>query len=93
MSSGEAEVPQISDEEIEATFGCPSFYCNKMYLTLSPVLGRLTFAEIRKPGSQPQMRASVALAINDLIELRDLIDRLLEGKVTHISSDQGKQNV
>lgn len=73
--------PKTTEEELEEAFEAPAPFCNKTYLMLTPITGRLVFAEIRTNQSKPHVRAAVSMSIGDLVELRKLLDRHLEGKV------------
>ena len=74
----------VSSDELTMAFTGPAFLVNKMYLTMTPATGRIAFMEV-PPGMQtPVFRTAVVMTVNDLLELRDLLNRMLEGKVQHL---------
>jgi hypothetical protein len=78
-------VKEASVKQTAKTFEIPSVFCNKVFLTMYPVFGRLTFGEEQDGELHP--RAAVSLAVHDLLRLRDLIDQMLEGNIRTISSE------
>lgn len=79
------EISKVPAHEDALLFKTPSVFCNKMYLHLTPVVGRLTFGEVN-PAGQVEVRSAVTLSINDLLDLKDLIGRMLEGKTKAVSA-------
>lgn len=78
--SGKVDVTQ---EEMEIAFSGPALYCNKFYVTMSPVNMRLTFAENNPRIKLPQFRGAVSMSIGDAMELKALLERVLEDVETH----------
>ena len=64
-----------------AAFSGAAPFANRIYLTLTPVVGRLSFVEFPPPdlSAQPQFRAAITMNIGDLVSLRDLLDQQLKG--------------
>lgn len=68
------------DPSLVCAFEGPAPYANRIFLSVTPVLGRLSFVEepIGLPaGATPQFRAAVTLSIADLVSLKTLLDRML----------------
>jgi hypothetical protein len=65
-----------ADPGLLAAFSGPAPMANKIYLTISPVTGRLAFVEFPPDvdGGPPHFRAAVTLTINDLIALQKLLN-------------------
>lgn len=82
MERKEDDAPEHgTDPSLACAFDGPAPYVNRIYLSLTPVLGRLSFVEepIGLPaGVPPRFRAAVTLSIDDLMALRDLIGRMIK---------------
>ena len=71
---------------MEAALQLSAPFCNKFYLSLTPIGGRLTFAEEHPDTDIPTPRGAVYLHIQDLLELKKLIERMLpENKIVQHS--------
>lgn len=81
--------PPVTPEELTVAFSGPAVFTNKMYLTLTPVTGRISFAELQPGGTVPVFRAAVCMTVNDLVELRDLLNLMLEGKLQQFDLKAG----
>jgi hypothetical protein len=92
MAEADSPARQLTGDELEATFESPSIFCNKFYLSLSPVVARVTFAETRTGVSKPHVRTSITMAISDLVELRNLLNRMLEGKTQQLTLQQDQKD-
>jgi hypothetical protein len=73
-----------------ASFSGPAFYSNRVYLSLTPVTGRLSFVEYPPldTAAQPQFRTAVTMSIGDLIALRELLSRALQD-VRQLTEEHG----
>lgn len=65
----------VTEVEMAAVYGGPSFFINKMYLTATGFTARLTFAE-QGPDQAPHFRTSVTMTVEDLLKLRDVINQV-----------------
>jgi hypothetical protein len=63
---------QVEDPGVHVAFGGPAPFANKIYITMTPVTGRLSFLEFSDQGV-PHFRTAVTLTVNDLVALRDLL--------------------
>lgn len=64
---------------LRAAFDGPAPLANKIYLTLNPVMGRLSFVEFpSEGGGEPKFRAAVSMTVGDLVALRDLLSDMLK---------------
>lgn len=84
--------PVLPEEELEAALELPAPFCNKTYLMLTPITARIVFAEIRTQQSKPHIRAAVCMSISDLIALRDVITRTVEGQTETVTVEKAKAN-
>jgi len=96
MERKEDDAPEHgTDPSLACAFDGPAPYVNRIYLSLTPVLGRLSFVEEPiglPPGVPPKFRAAVTLSIGDLISLRSLLERMLK-EAHEVPQAEGDANV
>jgi hypothetical protein len=73
------EEDELVDPGLPVSFEGPAPFVNRMFLSLTPVTGRLAFIEVPvHGGGSPKFRAAVSMTVSDLVELRDLLTTMLK---------------
>lgn len=66
----------LPEDELKSLMSGPAFYSNKMYVTTGNVV-RISFSEALE-GVPPQFRTAVVLSLPDALDLRNLLQKMLE---------------
>jgi hypothetical protein len=95
-SEEKSEFPQVLDDAGKiAAFSGPALLANRIYLSLTPISGRLSFVEFPPSDipASPQFRGAVTMAIGDLIALRDLLEQhLRDAKLLTAGEEDGSSH-
>ena len=55
-----------------------SLFSNRFFVETGSVISRLDFADVRAEDEKPVAHTSITMATADLVELRDLLNKLLD---------------
>lgn len=69
--------PEVQQQVDAAPFAGPAVYSNRVFLTISPHVARMSFVEMRAGDPIPMYRTAVVMGITELVALRDLLNRSL----------------
>jgi hypothetical protein len=71
---------QIGEDspELESTYSVPGVFVNRFYLAGLGTNVRITFGEQRIQGGKVDMRTSVVMTVADVIQLKEIIDLMIQ---------------
>lgn len=72
-----SEVKPISPKDLAVVFSGPACWSDKVYLTPNGPIARITFCEIS--ADAPVFRTAVVMQLPDVMALRDLLTRMIDG--------------
>lgn len=87
---------EFSRGEFAAAFSGPAIAANRFFVTVGPGGIRIAFTEQWSDDTLPEFRCAAMLPIEDAIELKDLLERLLrplEAQIAKSRADGEPENV
>jgi hypothetical protein len=68
----------VSDEELKKAYSGPAIFVNRFVVTIMGAHARIAFTEQDRKDGDILFRTAVAMSIDDMLKLVDLINKLVE---------------